>query len=161
MKCLALVLVFCAFVSLSDSACFTDLLKRGAKQCVDRYDKSRHPVGSKWINGECVSCTCSPGRMQCCNAMGHVTSITKGCIVKPVSLHYGSVAGLSKHRYKEMPWVKQTLRCTLQAAPDYLNACGQRLHGSRMGRAFLKTEGCIVKYDYKTCTFDVFHPEDR
>ncbi|XP_050973789.1 small serum protein 2-like [Labeo rohita] len=97
MKSLALVVVFCAFVPLSDSACFTDLLKRGAKHCVDRFDHSKHRMGSTWRNDECVKCTCSPGRMHCCNVMGQVATMT---------------------------------------------------------------EGCAVKYNYTTCTFDVFHPED-
>ncbi|XP_073674656.1 beta-microseminoprotein-like isoform X2 [Garra rufa] len=94
-KSLALFGVFCVFVCLSDSACFTALLELGAKQCV--YGNSKHPVGSTWTNGECLRCTCSSDRMECCDMMGRVAS---------------------------------------------------------------KTKGCIVKYDYKTCTFDVFHPTD-
>ncbi|KAF4109632.1 beta-microseminoprotein-like [Onychostoma macrolepis] len=97
MTSLALVLVFCAFISLSDSACFFKRLNLGEKHCVDGYDNSKHPMGSTWTNGACIRCTCSPTSMGCCDAMGRTT---------------------------------------------------------------VKTEGCIVKYDYKTCTFDVFHPED-
>ncbi|XP_048065803.1 beta-microseminoprotein J1-like [Megalobrama amblycephala] len=97
MTSLALVLVFCAFVSLSDSACFHELLKPGAKYCTDGYDKSRHPIGSTWTNDRCTRCTCSSSMMDCCDTMG---------------------------------------------------------------RAIIKTEGCIVNYDYSTCTFKVFHPED-
>ncbi|XP_050957861.1 beta-microseminoprotein-like [Labeo rohita] len=82
MKLLALVLVFCAFVSLSDSACYLGLIEAGAKYCVDNLDKTKHPMGSTWINRRCVRCTCSPGSMQCCDVMGRPTSITKGCIVK-------------------------------------------------------------------------------
>ncbi|KAF4109633.1 hypothetical protein G5714_008885 [Onychostoma macrolepis] len=93
---LALVLVFCAFVSLSESACFLKGLNLGADHCVDGYDNSKHPMGSTWTNGRCVRCTCSPTSMKCCDMMG---------------------------------------------------------------RATVKTKGCIVKYDYKTCTFDVFHPK--
>ncbi|XP_043103793.1 beta-microseminoprotein-like [Puntigrus tetrazona] len=97
MASLALVLVFCAFVSLSESACFLKQLNPGTSQCVDDYDDSKHLMGSTWTNSKCIRCTCSPGEMKCCNVMGRVSSIT---------------------------------------------------------------EGCVVKYDYKTCTFDVFHPED-
>ncbi|XP_042618734.1 beta-microseminoprotein-like isoform X1 [Cyprinus carpio] len=82
MKSLALVLVFCAFVTLSDSACFMTLLKRGARFCVDGYDNSRHPMGSTWTNSKCIRCTCSPGQMGCCDALGRVTSLSQGCIVK-------------------------------------------------------------------------------
>ncbi|KTG35001.1 hypothetical protein cypCar_00015152 [Cyprinus carpio] len=82
MTSLALVLVFCAFVSLSDSACSMSLLKPGAKHCVDRYDNSRHPMGSTWTNGDCMRCNCSPGKMECCDAMGRVTNLSPDCIVK-------------------------------------------------------------------------------
>ncbi|XP_016090729.1 beta-microseminoprotein-like [Sinocyclocheilus grahami] len=98
---LALVLVFCAFVSLSESACFFMGLKLGEKHCVDDYDNSKHPMGSAWTNGRCVSCTCSSSGMKCSS---------------PLNL--------------------------------------------RMGRVTSMTKGCIVKYDYKTCTVNVFHPED-
>uniref|UniRef100_A0A671MBX3 Uncharacterized protein n=1 Tax=Sinocyclocheilus anshuiensis TaxID=1608454 RepID=A0A671MBX3_9TELE len=64
---LALVLVFCAFVSLSESACFFMGLKLGEKHCVDDYDNSKHPMGSAWTNGRCVSCTCSSSGMKCCD----------------------------------------------------------------------------------------------
>lgn len=97
MTSLALVLVFCAFVSLSDSACFLKRLNLGATHCVDVYDNSKHPMGSTWTNGRCMRCTCSPSGMECCD---------------------------------------------------------------EMARAIVKTEGCIVKYNYRTCTFDVFHPKD-
>ncbi|TRY96867.1 hypothetical protein DNTS_015420 [Danionella cerebrum] len=30
----------------------------------------------------------------------------------------------------------------------------------KMGRAIVHTEGCVVEYDYSTCTFEVFNPED-
>ncbi|KAI2661309.1 Beta-microseminoprotein [Labeo rohita] len=66
MKTLALVLVFCAFFSLSDSACFFQRLKPGEKYCVDGYDNSKHPIGSTWTNGACIRCICSPGQMECC-----------------------------------------------------------------------------------------------
>ncbi|XP_016393985.1 beta-microseminoprotein-like [Sinocyclocheilus rhinocerous] len=79
---LALVLVFCAFVSLSDSACSLTLLKPGAKHCVDGYDNSKHPMGSTWTKGRCIRCICSLGQMECCDTMGRVTDLTKGCIVK-------------------------------------------------------------------------------
>ncbi|XP_050973788.1 small serum protein 2-like [Labeo rohita] len=82
MKLLALVLVFCAFVSLSDSACSLTLIKAGEKHCVDRTDHSKHLMGSTWTNSRCDRCTCSPGSMECCNTLGRVTSMSNGCIVK-------------------------------------------------------------------------------
>ncbi|KAL1269315.1 hypothetical protein QQF64_031604 [Cirrhinus molitorella] len=97
MKSLALVLVFCAFVSLSDSACSLTLLKSGENHCIDHYDNFKHLMGSTWTNRNCVKCTCSPGKMKCCDVMG---------------------------------------------------------------RASVMTKGCIVKYNYKRCTFHVFHPKD-
>ncbi|XP_067250158.1 beta-microseminoprotein-like isoform X2 [Chanodichthys erythropterus] len=81
MTSLALVLVFCAFVSLSDS-CYRELLKPGAKYCTEGYDKSRHPIGSAWTNDRCTRCTCSSTMMECCDTMGRVIIKTEGCTVK-------------------------------------------------------------------------------
>ncbi|NP_001352946.1 beta-microseminoprotein-like precursor [Danio rerio] len=97
MASLTLVLILCAFVSLSDSYCFLKLQKEGAKYCEDGDDQTRHELGSTWINSKCLRCICSSTEMECCDTMG---------------------------------------------------------------RAIIKTEGCTVKYDYSTCKFDVFHPED-
>ncbi|XP_026053503.1 small serum protein 2 isoform X1 [Carassius auratus] len=79
---LALVLVFCACVSLSDSACSMTLLNAGATYCVDGYDNSKHPMGSTWTNKQCVRCTCSTNGMKCCDRMGRVTNLSQGCTVK-------------------------------------------------------------------------------
>ncbi|XP_052459657.1 small serum protein 2-like [Carassius gibelio] len=82
MAFLALVLVFCACVSLSDSACSWTPLNPGTRYCVDRYDNSKHPMGSTWTNKQCIRCTCSPRSMGCCDAMGRVTNLSQGCTVK-------------------------------------------------------------------------------
>ncbi|XP_042618732.1 beta-microseminoprotein-like [Cyprinus carpio] len=82
MKSLALVLVFCACVSLSDSVCSVTPLKPGAKFCVDGYDNSRHPMGITWTNPRCLRCTCFPGKMRCCHMVPRVTNLSLGCIVK-------------------------------------------------------------------------------
>ncbi|KAG1949255.1 beta-microseminoprotein-like [Pimephales promelas] len=97
MTSLALVLVFCALVSLSNSSCFQELLKPGATDCTDGYDNSNHVFGSTWTNDRCIRCHCTSNRMSCCDTMH---------------------------------------------------------------RAFIQTEGCTVKYDYSTCTFEVFHPKN-
>ncbi|XP_051950797.1 small serum protein 2-like isoform X2 [Xyrauchen texanus] len=95
---LALGLVFCAFVSLSDSYCFFSAPTLGAKHCVDGNDNSLHLPGTTWTSSGCLRCTCFKNNdMRCCD---------------------------------------------------------------RMGRAFTETEGCIVKYDYRTCTFEVVHEKD-
>ncbi|XP_051509666.1 small serum protein 2-like [Myxocyprinus asiaticus] len=95
---LALGLVFCALVSLSDSYCFITAPALGAEHCVDDDDKSLHSPGTTWTNSRCIRCTCFDSKeMRCCDSMG---------------------------------------------------------------RANIETEGCIVKYDFSTCTFKVFHEKD-
>ncbi|KAK7135322.1 hypothetical protein R3I94_014093 [Phoxinus phoxinus] len=81
MTSLALVLVFFAFVSLSDSACFRELTKPGATDCTDVYDKSKHAFGSTWRNKRCMKCVCSSDAMSCCMMHGVIIK-TEGCIVK-------------------------------------------------------------------------------
>ncbi|XP_051758508.1 small serum protein 2-like [Ctenopharyngodon idella] len=44
------------------------------------------------------------------------------------------------------------IRCTCSS--NMMSCCDM------MGKPIIKTGGCIVKYDYRTCTFKVFHPED-
>ncbi|XP_059379799.1 beta-microseminoprotein J1-like [Carassius carassius] len=82
MAFLALVLVFCACVSLSDSACSLTLLDQGAEYCVDGYDNSKHPIGSTWTNKRCIGCTCSPEEMKCCDVVGRAINLSQGCIAK-------------------------------------------------------------------------------
>ncbi|XP_056102464.1 beta-microseminoprotein-like [Rhinichthys klamathensis goyatoka] len=65
---LALVLVFCAFVSLSNSSCFHELPKAGATGCIDGYDKSKHAFGStSMTNDRCIRCRCTSNGMSCCD----------------------------------------------------------------------------------------------
>ncbi|XDV48453.1 hypothetical protein PO909_017860 [Leuciscus waleckii] len=82
MTYLALVLVFCAFVSLSDPACFHELRKPGATYCMDGYDKSKHAFGSTWTNGRCIRCVCTSNGMNCCDTMHRAIIHTEGCTVK-------------------------------------------------------------------------------
>uniref|UniRef100_A0A8C4HUF0 Beta-microseminoprotein n=1 Tax=Dicentrarchus labrax TaxID=13489 RepID=A0A8C4HUF0_DICLA len=57
-KYLALALLLCALLSLSNAQCFTRILKPGMTHCQDNVDNTWHAVGSSWRNSECMDCSC-------------------------------------------------------------------------------------------------------
>ncbi|KAJ0067508.1 hypothetical protein NL108_007976, partial [Boleophthalmus pectinirostris] len=90
-KSITVILLLCAVVSLSNGFCFVkeDLkpgednivfdyscysvicsytvvvltIPPGATHCMNELDGSWHPVGSSWIDSECMECTC----FSCCS----------------------------------------------------------------------------------------------
>ncbi|XP_042331656.1 small serum protein 5-like [Sceloporus undulatus] len=35
-------------------------------ECIDIYDRSKHPVRSSWDTAKCMKCECSISGMECC-----------------------------------------------------------------------------------------------
>ncbi|XP_056320559.1 beta-microseminoprotein-like [Danio aesculapii] len=81
MASLTLVLIVCAFVSLSDS-CFFEPLQQGATSCTDSADNSTHQFETSWKTAKCIECYCSDAGMFCCETMATVINQTKGCVVE-------------------------------------------------------------------------------
>ncbi|XP_030634340.1 prostate-associated microseminoprotein [Chanos chanos] len=77
MKSLALILILCAMLPLTQAACFVTRLKPGMTHCQDDVDKTWHAVGSSWRNSKCWDCTCEG----CCDQMPRVTP-SAGCKVE-------------------------------------------------------------------------------
>ncbi|XP_036955345.1 beta-microseminoprotein-like [Acanthopagrus latus] len=76
MKYLALALLLCALLSLSNAQCFHQVLKPGATHCQDDADGTWHPVGSSWRNSNCMDCTCEG----CCYAYSTPKSFPSDCV---------------------------------------------------------------------------------
>ncbi|XP_019741119.1 beta-microseminoprotein-like [Hippocampus comes] len=57
-----LALLLCAVLSLGNGACYVKVHDADAAFCLDDVDNKTHPVGSSWINSDCMYCTCS----SCC-----------------------------------------------------------------------------------------------
>ncbi|KAJ0019440.1 hypothetical protein NQD34_007009 [Periophthalmus magnuspinnatus] len=77
MNCITLTLLLCTVASLSNGFCFVkELPKPGATHCLDDVDGTWHPVGSKWINSECLECTCS----SCCSTYGIPRGFSSDCV---------------------------------------------------------------------------------
>uniref|UniRef100_A0A3Q1GYE9 Beta-microseminoprotein n=1 Tax=Anabas testudineus TaxID=64144 RepID=A0A3Q1GYE9_ANATE len=62
MKYLALVVLLCTLLPLSDAACYRKLVEPGITHCQDDSDLTWHAVGSQWRNSRCMDCTCE----ECC-----------------------------------------------------------------------------------------------
>ncbi|KAB5543742.1 hypothetical protein PHYPO_G00083130 [Pangasianodon hypophthalmus] len=69
-----------ALVPVSNAACWQKILKPGVTHCQDDLDKTWHPVGSSWINKQCLRCECKDGHMTCCHRWP--TSVSGGCTIK-------------------------------------------------------------------------------
>uniref|UniRef100_A0A669C8V1 Beta-microseminoprotein n=2 Tax=Oreochromis TaxID=8139 RepID=A0A669C8V1_ORENI len=57
-KYLALALLLCALLSLTNSQCFVKPQTPGMTHCKDDVDGTWHAVGSTWRNSKCWDCTC-------------------------------------------------------------------------------------------------------
>ncbi|XP_044053929.1 beta-microseminoprotein-like [Siniperca chuatsi] len=76
MKYLALALLLCAVVSLTNAQCYNVAIKPGLTHCQDTVDKTWHPVGSSWRNSDCWDCTCSG----CCAAYSTPRQFPEDCV---------------------------------------------------------------------------------
>ena len=76
MKYLAVTLLLCALVSLSNAECFVKGLKKDATHCQDDVDGTWHAVGSKWRNSRCFDCTCTG----CCSAFSTPIQFPDDCV---------------------------------------------------------------------------------
>ncbi|XP_054853149.1 small serum protein 2-like [Eublepharis macularius] len=90
MKILLSLIILCTLVALSYGECFLKHLQPGTQDgCIDPYDKSEHPFGSKWNTAKCMECSCNPDILQCCTTYGGVVSVP-GCaaVVDPKTCKY-------------------------------------------------------------------------
>ncbi|KAL8174031.1 UNVERIFIED_CONTAM: hypothetical protein K2H54_036999 [Gekko kuhli] len=79
MKVLLSLTVFYIMVALSHEACFFERLEPGTKDgCIDLYNGSKHPFGSKWNTSECMTCRCDYEGLECCSRYGGVVFVP-GC----------------------------------------------------------------------------------
>ncbi|KAI3372431.1 hypothetical protein L3Q82_022916 [Scortum barcoo] len=76
MKHLALALLLCALLSLSDAFCYRKLMKEGMTHCQDDDDQTWHPVGSTWRNSKCMDCSCD----ECCSAYSTPHNFPYDCV---------------------------------------------------------------------------------
>ncbi|XP_029137589.1 beta-microseminoprotein [Labrus bergylta] len=86
MKCVALSLMLCALLSMSNAQCYSKALKPGMTHCQDDTDMTWHAVGSNWRNSECMDCSCSG----CCAAYSTPRSFPDDCVsvFDPVACEY-------------------------------------------------------------------------
>uniref|UniRef100_A0A3B5MAN2 Beta-microseminoprotein n=1 Tax=Xiphophorus couchianus TaxID=32473 RepID=A0A3B5MAN2_9TELE len=77
-KYLALAMLFCVLMSLSDCQCIFKLRTPGENQthCQDGVDLTWHPKDTKWRNSECQNCTCD----QCCYGYATPTRFPEDCV---------------------------------------------------------------------------------
>ncbi|XP_039660187.1 beta-microseminoprotein-like isoform X1 [Perca fluviatilis] len=75
-KYLALAVLLCALVSLSNAYCFPKAMKPGMTHCQDDVDQTWHAVGSRWRNSRCMDCSCSG----CCSAYSTPTNFPDDCV---------------------------------------------------------------------------------
>nr|XP_061811443.1 beta-microseminoprotein-like [Nerophis lumbriciformis] len=73
---LSLTLLLVALLSMSNAFCNFKVFKDGATECYDRVDGEWHPVGSSWINSDCMSCTCT----RCCSLYSIPIGFPDDCI---------------------------------------------------------------------------------
>ncbi|KAK2837463.1 hypothetical protein Q5P01_014675 [Channa striata] len=86
MKYLALALLVCSLLPLSNAFCEAFTMKLGMTHCKDEVDNTWHAVGSKWRNSACMDCTCE----ECCSAYGTPTNFPSDCVsvFDPVACKY-------------------------------------------------------------------------
>uniref|UniRef100_A0A8C5DKY7 Beta-microseminoprotein n=1 Tax=Gouania willdenowi TaxID=441366 RepID=A0A8C5DKY7_GOUWI len=75
-KSLALALLLCAVLSLSQAQCFVKRAPPVKTCCQDDTDKTWHPVGSSWRNSQCMDCTCS----SCCAGYSTPQEFPDDCV---------------------------------------------------------------------------------
>ncbi|XP_071338649.1 beta-microseminoprotein-like [Trachinotus anak] len=76
MKYLALAVLLCSLLSLSNAQCFGKPMKPGMTHCQDDVDNTWHPIGSSWRNSRCMDCTCG----QCCSSYSTPTRFPDDCV---------------------------------------------------------------------------------
>ncbi|XP_014837765.1 PREDICTED: beta-microseminoprotein [Poecilia mexicana] len=79
MKYLALALLLCVLISLSDSQCIFKHRtpeRENQTHCQDSVDLTWHPIGTKWRNSVCQVCTCD----ECCNGYSTPRKFPEDCV---------------------------------------------------------------------------------
>ncbi|XP_018525243.1 beta-microseminoprotein-like [Lates calcarifer] len=76
MKYLALAVLLCGLLSLSNAFCYFKVIEPGTTHCQDNEDKTWHAVGSTWRNSKCMDCDCS----QCCSAYSTPKQFPDDCV---------------------------------------------------------------------------------
>ncbi|XP_060765151.1 small serum protein 2-like [Neoarius graeffei] len=69
-----------ALIPVIQPACWHQLIEADATHCQDAFDKTWHPVGSRWKNSHCQGCSCDAEGMGCCD--GLPASVSGGCTIK-------------------------------------------------------------------------------
>ncbi|XP_028270625.1 beta-microseminoprotein-like [Parambassis ranga] len=86
MRYLALAVLLCALLPLTNAQCFVKTVKPSMSHCKDDVDDTWHAVGSNWRNSKCWDCTCEG----CCAGYSTPTSFPKDCesVFDPVACEY-------------------------------------------------------------------------
>ncbi|XP_057686923.1 beta-microseminoprotein-like [Corythoichthys intestinalis] len=73
---LSLAVLLCTLLPLSNAFCEYKRLEDGATDCLDEVDNKWHPVGSYWINSDCMNCTCTT----CCSVFSIPKRFPDDCV---------------------------------------------------------------------------------